>query len=149
MTSVFVFGLVSNSKKWRNAIFITTAAMLIVMAILLTFAVPRFAESDSVRSLIAAANNGGYTSNRVLSLHTISHNAEFYAAGRLLRDETGKQRRLYGVGEVITEINTENGCPVLVLVPLEYVSQLTKDEKIKTRILKDNGELAIALVSLK
>ena len=113
------------------------------------FAVPKFAESDSVKMLIQSANEHDYGSERVLTLHTISHNAEFYAAGRLLRDSQGRQLRLSGVGEVINEIAAEDGHTVLVLVPLEYLSQLTTNEKLKTEVLKDNGELAIAVVSAK
>ena len=149
LTSTFIFELIRNSYKRRNVILLIAASTFGSAILLLIFAVPRFAESDSVKTLIQAANEHGYGSNRVLTLHTISHNAEFYAAGRLLRDSEGKQRRLSGTGEVLTEIDVENGKTVLVLVPLEYLSQLTSNEKLKTEILKDNGELAIAAVGVE
>ncbi|MBK8466734.1 MAG: glycosyltransferase family 39 protein [Chloracidobacterium sp.] len=149
ITSIYVFDLVRNNRKWRKAILIIAASTFGATILLLIFAVPRFAESDSVKALIQAANNSGYGSDRVLMLHTISHNAEFYASNRLLRDADGKQRRLSGVNEVTNEIAAENGKSVLVLVPLEYLSQLTKNEKIETVVIKDNGELAIAAVSAK
>ena len=149
LTSIYVFDLTRNSQKWYKAVLIIAASTFGATILLLVFAVPRFAESDSVKTMIQAANDSGYRSNRVLMLHTISHNAEFYAAGRLLRDSSGRQLRLSGVNEVVDEIAAENGSTVLVLVPLEYLSQLTGSEKIKTEVLKDNGELAIAAVSIR
>ncbi len=149
LTSIYVFDLVRKSNRWCNVIYLLSVSTFVSTILLLIVVVPRFAESDSVKTLIQAANSSGYTSNRLLMLHTLAHNAEFYAAGRLLRDPDGKQRRLTGVNEVTDEINAESGRSVLVLVPLEYLSQLTTNEKLKTAVLKDNGELAIAAVSIK
>lgn len=148
-TASYVFELTQKSNKWRKAILLIAASTFGAVAILIMFAVPRYAESDSVKTLIQAANKRGYLSNRVLGLHTISHNAEFYAAGRLLRDPKGNQRSFSSVDEVIAEISAENGRPVLVLIPLEYLSQVTDSEKLKTDVIKNNGELAITAVSLK
>ena len=145
-TAVFIF---ERGEKWRKAPILIAASTFGFVILLLIFAVPRYAESDSVKTLIQAANGRGYDSNRVLTLHTISHNAEFYAAGRLARDSEGKQLRLSGIGEVLTEIPAENHRTVLVLIPLEYLSQMTDSEKLKTEVIKNNGELAIAAVSLK
>lgn len=149
LTALFVFKLVQNSKKWRRAILMIAASTFGVALLLLIFVIPRFADTDSVKSLFEAANQRGYASNPVLMLHTISHNAEFYAAGRLLRDGDGKLRRLSTISEVETELMAENGQAVLVLVPSEYLSQLTRQTNFTSEFLKDNGELAIAAVSPK
>ena len=82
-TATYVFELTQKSNKWRKAILLIAGSTFGVVAILMMFAVPRYAESDSVKTLIQAANERGYLSNRVLTLHTRSYNAEFYAAGRL------------------------------------------------------------------
>lgn len=148
-TAVFVFELVQKSNKWRNAIILIAAATFGVAVVLVIFVVPKFAEADSVKSLIEAANERGYRSNRVLTLHTISDNAEFYAAGRLLRTPEGKQRYLSGIDEVTTEIKADNGRIVLVLVPVEYLSQLTGSKNLKTEVIIDNGDLAITAVIIK
>ncbi len=149
ITALFVFRLVKSSSRWRTVVLTTAASTFAGTVLLMIFAVPRFAELDSVKFLINAANDRGFESNRVLTMHVISHNAEFYAAGRLLRDESGKQRRLYSVNEIMAEIASENGRPAIVMVPLEYLAQLTADERIKTEVLRDNGELAIAVVTVK
>lgn len=148
-TAIYISGLVEKRKAWDVAVkAIALTVFLATIVTLVTF-VPRFAATDSVKALIQAANDRGYSNEKVLSLHTISHNAEFYAAGRLLRDEAGKQKRLYGPGEVLAEITAENGMRVLVLVPLEYLVQLTSNDKLAAEIIGDNGELAIVAVSLK
>ena len=83
---------------------------------------------------------------KVLNLNTISHNAEFYAHGRLVRTDDGKLRRFYEVGEIIEEMKRENVNEILVLVPLEHLNQLTESSLVKTKVLGDNTELAIVLV---
>ncbi|MEO6050860.1 MAG: hypothetical protein ABIP78_05950, partial [Pyrinomonadaceae bacterium] len=149
LTAVFAFELVQEGKKWRNTILLIATLPFIATIMLFIFAVPKFTESDSVKMLIEAANERGFSSNRVLTMHIVSHNAEFYASGRLTRDGEGKQQRLYSVSEILAEIGAENGRPAVVLAPLEYLSQLTRDDRIKTEILQDNGDLAITVVSVK
>jgi hypothetical protein len=101
-----------------------------------------------VKYLIEAANSAGYQNARVLNMHTVSHNAEFYANGRLVRDEFGKLRRFEGTGQVADEIR-KDAKTVLVFIPLEHLPQLTENESFETKVLGDNKELAIAAVSLK
>jgi hypothetical protein len=148
LSSLYIYEIVNRSKIWRRAILLIAGSTLIATLLILDFAVPRFVQEHSVKSLIAAADQRGYISNRVLTLHTASLNAEFYAAGRLLKDETGKQRWLSGVGEVEAEIKAEGGNTVLVLVPIQYRSQLTSYGKLRSEYLADNGELAIVAVSM-
>lgn len=147
LTSVYVSNLVILSRRWRNAILGIAICTFLALALLLIFAVPRFADADSVKSLIAASNERGFVSNRVAALHTVSHNAEFYAAGRLVRDESGRQRRFSGNGELLELLNAENLDTVVVLIPLEHLAGLTQETRFKTEVLKDNGELAVAVVS--
>lgn len=148
LTALFVTQM-TEKQIWRYIVLSIAAATLATTAILLATVVPKFAEDDSIRSLIAAANERGLSESKVLTLHVVSHNAEFYAAGRLPRDENGKQKRFYGTGEIVAEVAHEGGKPALVLVPLEYQSQLLREERLRTEILKSNAETAIAVVSLK
>ena len=148
ITALFVNKLVSKAK-WRNFVAAIATATFVTTIILLATVVPKFAGYDSVKSLIAAGDERGLSSSKVLTMHTISHNAEFYAAGRLLREENGEQKKLYGTNDILNVIANDGGRPVLVLVPLEYRHQLTGAEQLKSEILDDNGELAIVAVSAK
>ncbi len=148
ITALFINQHLAKAR-WRISVTAIATATLLTTIVLSITVVPRFADYDSVKSLIAAGDARGFGDSKVLMQHTISHNAEFYAAGHLLRDESGKQKKLYGVSEILDEIERGGGKPVLVLVPLEYLYQLTNAEKLKSEVLKDNGELAIVAVSAK
>ncbi|MFN0139386.1 MAG: ArnT family glycosyltransferase [Pyrinomonadaceae bacterium] len=148
ISALFITRLV-HKPVWKIIVTGIATATFVVTVVLLTTVVPGFADHDSVRSLIAAADERGLASSKVLTLHTISHNAEFYAAGRLLRDEKGRQRKLYGPTEIVNVLAAEGGKAVLVLVPLEYQHQLTGAPQLRTEFLKDNGEFAIFAVFAK
>ena len=149
LTAEYIWRFVEGSHK--RAILIQSIAVttFVVIVAVMIFAVPRFAEGDSVKGLLAAADARGLSGARVLNLHTTSHNSEFYAAGRLLRTDDGKQKKLLGAMEVFVEIRKSGGSPVLVLVPLEYLKELIDCEPLNSEVLKTNDELAIVYVSAK
>jgi hypothetical protein len=149
ITSVYLFERVSKSTTWRNAVLAIAGTTLIGSILLLAFVVPNFAERDSVKWLIAAADERGYSSSKVLTFHNISHNAEFYAAGRLIRDADGKQRYLSTTREITDQLRARGGEPVLILVPVNHLSQLTFAGDLKAEVMSENGELAIAAAALK
>lgn len=149
ITSVYAYGLVRRSRRSMIAL-LTTAFLVFAISIGLIFtAVPRFADSDSVKGLIEAAGQRGYGSQRVFGLHTVSHSAEFYAAGRLLRDPEGKQKKLYGVGEIEPEMRRNGENSALVLVPSEYAGQLAQAPVLNPILIADNGGLSLIAVSLE
>lgn len=125
---------------------VATSTLVVAVGVIV-FALPRFADLDSVKGLIDAANNGGFTTENVLTLHAVSHNAEFYAAGRLVRDEDGKQKKLLGPAEVLAEVRRSENGSALVLVPLEYLKQLESSQLLKSERIRDNGEFAIVHVT--
>ena len=149
LTALFLFGLVEKSEKWRKTVFTMAISTLLLIVGLLVFAVPRFAETDSVKSLIQASNVRGLGGRRVLMVYTLSHNAEFYASGRLLRDGDGSQRVFYKMDDLVPVLANEPDRSALVIVPLEHQSVLTRDNRINVDVLKDNTELAIVAVGLK
>ena len=134
---------VGSSAKFIAA---TAIATYVVVVCSLLFAVPRFAEDETVKYLIAAADIKGYHRLQVTGFITVSHNAEFYAAGRLVRDNDGKQHRFIGVHEIRDYIDLHGGQPLLVFSPLEHVKHLTNSDVIRVEVLEVNGELAITLV---
>lgn len=149
IAAVYVFGLVEQSRAWVITVFATACAVFVISLVLLLTVVPRFADSDSAKGLIEAANARGYTNERVFGLHAISQGAEFYAAGRLLRDPEGRQKKLYSPAEVTAEMQRAGVKRALVIVPLEYVKQLTESGTLRSEVIKDNTELAIVAVSLE
>ncbi len=149
LTAIYVFRLVEKSTKWRTVVLALAASVFVVSIGLVLFAAPRFAETDSVRGLLATATERGYLGAPVYCMHTISHSAEFYAAGRLLRDPDGKQKKLYSPAEVVTEMQRAGVKHSLVLIPIEYQKQLTDSPLMKAEILTNNTDLAIAAVAIE
>lgn len=126
------------------AVSISTFVICIVM---LKTVVPSFNDADSAGGLMRSADERGYTTQKVYGLHMISHSAEYYAAGRLLREPDGRQKKLYNPAEVVTEMVRDGVTDALVLVPNEYASQLTSFQGLRTEVIRDNGEKTIAYVS--
>ncbi|HMJ07769.1 MAG TPA: hypothetical protein VK468_02110, partial [Pyrinomonadaceae bacterium] len=149
LTADFVFGFVRGDRRRSRLIYGLAMATFAVVMIAAIFAAPRFADSDSVRSLIAAADARGHAGETVINMHSVSHNAEYYAPGRLMRTPDGKLAKLLGPSPVRDEIDREGDRSVLVLIPLEYVKQLTDADYLKSEVIADNGETAIVAVSAK
>ncbi len=147
LTTLYVIRFVRKKPVRGRVIVAIAGTMFALVVVLLVTALPRFADTDSVRRLIETANDRGYRDAKVLTFHTVSHNAEFYAAGRLLRDETGKQRKLVSAVEIRNEMDRNGLESVLVLVPLEYAKQLNESTILKSETITDNGEYLIAKVS--
>ena len=146
LTAVSVYDFVSRSRKRKLTVQIVSFATFVLVAAALQFIVPFYAQADSTKYLIETANATGYSTARILNLHTISHNAEFYGAGRLIRNTDGKLKKHLGVTEVVEEIKRQNGETVLVLVSLEYLHELPESDLVESKILGKSGELAIVAV---
>ncbi len=149
LTADYVCRFAKKSRMHKASIQLTAAATFFTVIGLLLLVVPGFAEADSVKGLIAAADERGFKTERVLSLQTVSHNAEFYAAGRLLRTEDGKQKKLNSPAELAEELRREEGKPVLVIVPLVDLKRLSDSGLVNMEVIKENGELAIVYTAAK
>ena len=146
IAAICLFRSVQKSEMRARMVKATALATLISVVGLILFVVPRFADADSVKRLMETANRSGFTREKVLMLHIVSHNAEFYAAGRLIRDDTGKQRKFLGPAEVLEEIRKSATGAVLVIVPMEYWAQLKQSSLLASNAIDDNGELVIVAV---
>ena len=149
LTTESVWRFVRKGRARRIFVKAIAIATLIVVALLAQFFVGGFLHEETVKHLIDTANARGYRTEKILALHTVSHSAEFYGAGRLLREPDGKQKRLYGVSQVIEEMKRDNARQSLVIVPLEYKNQLLNNVELETELLGDNGELAIVIVKFR
>ena len=148
LTADLVYDFITGHRRRALAIKVVAAATFAILVVAMTFFVPSFAESDSVKSLFASANSRGWDKTPVVMLHGVSHNAEFYAPGRLVREADGKLKRLYGPLEVKREIEIRNGAPMLVLVPPVYFYQLKQTPSLTTDVVGENGEWVLVYVTL-
>jgi 4-amino-4-deoxy-L-arabinose transferase-like glycosyltransferase len=146
LSAEYIDRFVRKSRTRVYAIQGVAAATFAMVALAIFVFVPDFAKSDSVKELFAAADSQGYRDAQVLMLHRISHNAEFYAPGRIVRDVDGKPKLLFGPAEVLREIDLSGRSAVLVLVPVEYVNQLFTASGLRSELIKDNGEFALVAV---
>ncbi|HEY2866043.1 MAG TPA: glycosyltransferase family 39 protein [Pyrinomonadaceae bacterium] len=149
LTSIYIYQFIQKSPLRSNLVKTVAIGTLVICVIAIIFLVPRFARKESVKSLVAAADASGYATAPVLSYLTVSHNAEYYAAGRLIRDADGKQRRFVGPHELVEYISLHNNTPLVILVPKNQITTLTLSESLQTEVLDDNGELDVAIVRLK
>jgi 4-amino-4-deoxy-L-arabinose transferase-like glycosyltransferase len=123
-------------------------AMAIPLTIVLALncGVPQIATRHSVRYLIEQADALGYSSALVYSLHEVNRGIEFYAAGRVVYGPDGQPRKFEGAEEILQETNQTTA---LVIVPLQWVHQLTELESTEALVIADNGELAIVRLQRK
>ena len=145
----FIYGFVQRSDLRRYAIQTVTAVTFVLVAVTAVMFGLWFADADSVKALFAAADERGLRDVPVIMLHGISHNAEFYAAGRIVRESDGKQKRFFGPREVSEELRKHSGQNALVIVPVEYLSQLLSSEYLHPELIKENGEVALVAVKEK
>jgi 4-amino-4-deoxy-L-arabinose transferase-like glycosyltransferase len=118
------------------------AAAFAVVVIIAACALGPATRRDSVRDLFRQADARGYASAPVYGLHTIERTAEFYAAGRLAYDQQGEPVMYDWVGYVMQAARTHDG-PVLVIVPDEYVWQLTGYSSLICDVVGSNGRVAL------
>jgi len=131
-------------QRRRLCIWGTVAAALGVVVIITACALAPMARRESVRDLLQQANARGYANAPVYCLHAIERTAEFYAADRLAYDEQGEPVKLEGAGEVAA-LARARGNSLLILVPVEYVQQLTRYPWLTTEVIGDNGATALVV----
>jgi len=146
LTADYISRFTEKSRPRKYAVQLIAFMTFVAVAVALRFFVPAYAQADTTKYLIETANAAGYADAKILNLHAVSHNAEFYGAGRLVRDADGKLKKYFGVTEILEEIKQQNGKTVLVLVPPEYLHQLKESVLIESKVLGKSGELAIVAV---
>ncbi|MGC2238157.1 MAG: glycosyltransferase family 39 protein [Pyrinomonadaceae bacterium] len=149
LTAEYVFRFVRKSEKRKIALQISAFFAFAAFALLLQFYAPKLAYEDSVKNLVESANAKGFGNEKITNLFTVSHNAEFYAAGRLLRDDAGKLKRYDDFLDLVNSLKRENTPKILVLVPHSNTKDITGSPLVESEILGDNGDTAIVLVKPK
>lgn len=146
LTAEYVFEFAQKQPKRKFALQFLAFLTFAVVALLLQFVAPKFAFADSTKNLIEIADANGYSNEKIVNLYTVSHNAEFYAAGRLLREPDGKLKRYDDFSVLVNELKMTKSERILVLVPQKDVVNLVEESSsVEIKPLAENGELAIIL----
>ncbi len=149
LTAETVWRFARKSKRRARALQIFALSTFVCVIIALQFFVRDYARGDTVKNLIETADARGFAGAKILNFNDTFHSAEFYGAGRLVRDADGKQRRFYSAAEVAQELKQENAPAALVIAPLQFVGQLNDGDLLGAEVLTDNGEAAIVSVRRK
>jgi hypothetical protein len=124
---------------------VTVGATIASLIILINCGVDKLAQRESVKHLIEAADGRGYSSLPICGLHVVERSVEFYGSGRVVYGPDGQPAKFEGALQVLERAKNVDGA-VLVLVPIEYVNQLTGLPSAKTEVIADNAVLAIVVV---
>ena len=150
LTALYVGKFVQKSASRKYVLQILAFLMFLIVILLLQFAAPKYASQDSVKYLIAEANNRGFASEKIVNLYTVSHNLEFYAPDRLVRNDDGTQKRYDDFSVLVNDVKNSDDGKILVLIPQKDLAKvLTENPSVETKFLSDNGEEAIFLVKVK
>jgi len=143
LTAVYVYEFVQKSVKRELLIKGIAIATFLVVAILLQFVVTDYAKHETVKNIIQTVNDKGFSNEKIVNLYTVSHNLEFYAPDRLIRDTDGKLKKY----EDFSVLVKENQGQILVLAPQKDVPNLLKQQDIaEVSLISENGESALLLV---
>jgi len=149
LTAESIFRFVQKSEKRRTLVQILAFLVFAVVALLLQFVVPNFARQDSLKNLIETTNAKGYTTQKIVNLYAVSHNAEFYAPGRLVRGDDGKSKRYDDFSVLIKDLERADESEILVLMSHGVIQEIIGNEWVETEVVADNGETAIVFVKFK
>ncbi len=149
LTAIFAWQKVTISEIWNAGLKLTAVATFVVILGIVQFVLPSFADSDSVERLLLAADERGYSESKVIGFTAVSHNAEFYASGRLFRDPDGRQSRLNGPADVPKRIAESDGRPLLILTRPDLYKHLENANEFTIERIAENGELIIVAAKLK
>jgi 4-amino-4-deoxy-L-arabinose transferase-like glycosyltransferase len=124
------------------------AATLLTVAFAAGCALEKFARAETVAPLLREAEARGHGGLKVFQLHNLERTAEFYAAGRVAYDAGGDPLKLEGGPEAVEAVRGAGG-RALVLVPPDFVHQLTDAPGVEATVIGDNGHAALVLVQTK
>lgn len=147
---LFIAGLVSLAAAHlrRLCLALTAGAMFLTITLAVINLGGVVSQRESSRELLRAADARGYASSPVYEMHVMDRTAEFYAAHRLVRGADG-DFVIFGGGFQALDAARLSPQPILVLIPLKFVGQLTEYAPLSTEIIADNGTNALVAVRAK
>ncbi len=133
--------LVLAERRWLA--FMCVASSMFVMTIVgLNCGVHEAAQRVSVAHALEKAAARGYGNAPLHQLHMVERTAEYYAADRITYGADGEPVKFEGVQQV-RDAALASGGTVLVLVPTEFVEQLTTYQKLETEIINEEGGVTL------
>ncbi len=150
LTAIYVADFVRKSRTRTRVLQIAAASTFLFVFVGLQFFAADYTNYETVKNMIAAADAKGFADAEFVSLYTVSHNLEFYAAGRLERDADGKLKRYDDFSVLIKAVKTAGDQRILVVVPQANVPNLQKENDLADiETIAENGESAIILIKPK
>jgi 4-amino-4-deoxy-L-arabinose transferase-like glycosyltransferase len=155
LTADLITRITATSALYKSLIVKTAVLMFAVVVMALALIIPDVVRDDTVKYVLADADAHGFSSAQVINLHDTYHSAEFYAAGRLIRNlQDGKQKKFEGVGDIFRayqdplsiDVNRKVELPALVLVPPAHLDELADNPWFNATVLSTGKEFC--LVSL-
>ena len=132
--------LVCSKSRWipgPTARLVIFGSTLLLVAGVLIFAAPRFAQRESVKDLLRLADARGYAGAPVLARTGDDRSAQFYAYDRVVYKSDGE---VMTFDEVSLDQARTLGPKILVLIPAEYIDDFRGARNIE--IIGDNGRTA-------
>ncbi|CAN5454412.1 hypothetical protein BH10ACI1_BH10ACI1_13710 [soil metagenome] len=149
LTADYIYRFVQKSAKRELAIkivaFATFAAVLVVFQFFLT----NYTNPETTKNLIESANSQGYSKEKIVNLFTVSHNLEFYAPDRIVRDMDGNQKRYDDFYVLVTDLKNEKSGEILVALPSKNVLEISESKLVDSTLLGNNGETSLILIKIK
>jgi 4-amino-4-deoxy-L-arabinose transferase-like glycosyltransferase len=133
------------TRRRELCVLTIAGATLLTVALASGCAFERFARAESVGPLLREASARGLGNLKVIQLHTVERTAEFYAAGRVTYDDRGEPVKLEGGPQAVEAVRAAGG-RALVLVPPQYIYQLTDEPGVEVSVIGDNGHSALVYV---
>jgi hypothetical protein len=148
LTAEYIFRTMRRSR-YRRVIFAAAVLTLVVTVAMVIYIVPGYAAADSVKQLVADANERGLSRQRIIGFYCVVHNAEFYAPDRLVREADGSQKNFISVSDIAAQARADADGKVLVLTPPNFVYALNETGELEASVISSNGELALVEVTAK
>ncbi|HEY0405462.1 MAG TPA: glycosyltransferase family 39 protein [Pyrinomonadaceae bacterium] len=142
-----LFALLAARLRRLSVLFIAGATLLSI-ALAVNALAGAIGRRESTRELLRQASARGFDATPVCGLYVIERTAEFYAAGRIMRDSSGEVLRFEGAAQAL-EAARQSGGTILVFVPIEGINQLTDYKALQTEIIGDNGAVALIIAHVK
>ena len=137
-----VFGLLRSDRSHVFGLLVAGATVTAVLVILSCGAATAPAERESSKRLLKLADERGHSQAIIFGMQRDDRSPEFYAAGRVVYDQTGEPVMYEGPGQIVWE-SRRRQAKILAFVPLEDVNKFLELSSMRSDFVGDNGKFAL------